>query len=124
MLASGTPPASAICRESLGGIQGRQAAGISAAWQGPKPSCGIGITPFLSWLRGPDERPLRDQVDLLHSSSDAGLPFADEIRTLAGRSELVQVRIADSRQGHLTAERIMADARLTATPAEPVSVLL
>jgi predicted ferric reductase len=87
---------------------------------------GIGVTPFLSWLRGLGEHPPRGPVDFFYSSSDPDMPYADEIRELAARSDLVQVHFSDGRRGHLTAERILAeaDADAAATPPGQVSVFL
>ncbi len=85
---------------------------------------GIGVTPFLSWLRDLGEHPPRGPVDFFYSSSDPDLPYADEIRELAARSDLVQVHISDGRQGHLTAERILAEAGGAAVPLGQVSVFL
>jgi predicted ferric reductase len=85
---------------------------------------GIGVTPFLSWLRALGEHPVRGPVDFFCSSSDADMPYADEIRELAARSGLVQVHFFDSRQGHLTAERILAEAGDPVAPSGQVSVFL
>jgi predicted ferric reductase len=84
---------------------------------------GIGVTPFLSWLRGLGEHPPRGRVDFFYSSSDPDLPYAAEIRELAARSELVQVHFSDGRSGHLTAEGILAAAG-AAVPVGQVSVFL
>jgi predicted ferric reductase len=85
---------------------------------------GIGVTPFLSWLRGLGEHPVRGPVDFFYSSSDAGMPYAAEIRELAARSDLVRVHIHDSRQGHLTAEWILAEAHGAAQHPGQLSVFL
>ena len=85
---------------------------------------GIGVTPFLSWLRALDQHPPRGPVDFFYSSSDPDVPYADEIRSLAARCDLVRVHLVDSRQGYLTAERIIAESGGTATPPERTSVFL
>lgn len=85
---------------------------------------GIGVTPFLSWLRGLGEHPPRGPVDFFYSSSDPDMPYADEIRELAARSDLVQVHFFDSRRGHLTAELILAQAGGAAASPGQVSVFL
>jgi predicted ferric reductase len=85
---------------------------------------GIGVTPFLSWLRGLGQHPVRGPVDFFYSSSDPDMPYADEIRGLAARSGLVRVHLFDSRQGRLTAERILAEAGGPVAPSGQVSVFL
>ena len=86
---------------------------------------GIGVTPFLSWLRDLGQHPTRGPVDFFYTSSDPDMPYADEIRELAARSDLVRVHFSDGRQGHLTAERVLAEAGgAAATPADQVSVFL
>jgi predicted ferric reductase len=85
---------------------------------------GIGVTPFLSWLRGLGQHPVRGPVDFFYSSSDADMPYAGEIRELAARSDLVQVHFHDNHQGHLTAERILAGTDGAVTLPGQVSVFL
>jgi predicted ferric reductase len=72
---------------------------------------GIGVTPFLSWLRGLEEQPLRGPVDFFYTSSGPDMPYADEIKTLAADSDLVYVHFVDSRDGRLTAQQVLASAR-------------
>ncbi len=67
---------------------------------------GIGVTPFLSWMRDLGQHPPRGTVDFFYSSAEPDMPYAEEIRDLAARAGLVRVHFIDSRQGHLTAERI------------------
>lgn len=83
---------------------------------------GIGVTPFLSWLRGLGQHPPRGPVDFFYSSPAPLAPYAAEVSSLAARSGLVRVHFVDSRQGHLTAERVIAEARTESS--EPVSVFL
>jgi predicted ferric reductase len=72
---------------------------------------GIGVTPFLSWLRALDNHPLRGRVDFFYTSASANPPYAAEIRALADRHDLVHVHFVNSSsQGHLTAERVLAAA--------------
>ena len=85
---------------------------------------GIGVTPFLSWLRALDQRPPRGRVDFFYSSPDPDMPYADEISELAARCNLVEVHFFDSRRGHLTAEQILAEAGGTTAPPGQVSVFL
>ena len=71
---------------------------------------GIGVTPFLTWLRALDDHPLRGREDF-YTSASADLPYAAEIREIADRYELMHVHFVDSsRAGHLTAERVMVTA--------------
>jgi predicted ferric reductase len=81
-------------------------------------------TPFLSWLRDLGQHPPRGPVDFFYSSSDPDMPYADEIRELAARAELIQVHFFDSRRGHLTAERILAEADGAAAIPGHISVFL
>ena len=72
---------------------------------------GIGVTPFLSWLRALDTHPLRGRVDFFYTSASADPPYAAEIRALADRRDPVHVHFVNSSsQGHLTAERVLAAA--------------
>jgi predicted ferric reductase len=72
---------------------------------------GIGVTPFLSWLRALDNHPLRGRVDFFYTSASADPPYTAEIRELANRHDMLHVHFVDSsREGHLTAERVMATA--------------
>ena len=70
---------------------------------------GIGVTPFLSWLRALDDQPTHGPVDFFYTSASADKPYATEIGELAARHKMVQVHFIDSsREGHLTAGRVMA----------------
>jgi predicted ferric reductase len=72
---------------------------------------GIGVTPFLSWLRALDQHPLRGRVDFFYASASADPPYAQEIRAIAERNSLVHVHFVNSSSdGHLTAERVLATA--------------
>src|SRR5215469_3616727 len=69
---------------------------------------GIGITPFLSWLRALDEQPPRGPVDLFYTSAGPDMPYTDEITAIAATCDLIRVHIIDSRDGHLTAAQVLA----------------
>jgi len=70
---------------------------------------GVGVAPFLSWLRALEE-PVPYRVDLFYTAVGSP-PFADEIRTIAGRHEKVSAHISDtSLDGRLTPERVLAVA--------------
>ncbi len=82
---------------------------------------GIGVTPFLSWLRSLDHQPLPSQVDFFYSTDGSAL-FADEIITIAASHPELHVHIHNSRtDGHLTADQILAGN--TSDPCE-LSVFL
>lgn len=70
---------------------------------------GIGVTPFLSWLRALDDHPLRGTVDFFYLSSSADIPYAEEIKALADSHVMVHLHLVNTgSEGHLTAERVMA----------------
>jgi predicted ferric reductase len=70
---------------------------------------GVGIAPFLSWLRSLDGRG-PDRVDFFYSAPGEP-PFADEIRAIAARTPLLRVHFTDtSTDGRLTPEAVLAAA--------------
>lgn len=71
---------------------------------------GVGIAPFLSWMRALDEHPVPGRVDLYYAFSGGPAPFADELVDLAkGRAD-VRTHLVDSRvDGRLSVDRILAD---------------
>jgi predicted ferric reductase len=70
---------------------------------------GVGIAPFLSWLRALDGH-LPYRVDFFYTS-DGEAPFAEEIRAIAGRHDSLQAHLVDtSAEGRLTTERVLAAA--------------
>jgi predicted ferric reductase len=71
---------------------------------------GIGVTPFLSWLRALDSRSLRGPVDFFYTSPSTDPPYAGEIKALAGRHDMMRAHIVNSREGRLTAEQALATA--------------
>jgi predicted ferric reductase len=71
---------------------------------------GVGVAPFLSWLRALDADGLHGRVDFF-LSADGEPPFAEEIRAIAARHPTLRAHIVDtSREGRLTAERVVAEA--------------
>ena len=67
---------------------------------------GVGVAPFLSWLRALDGR-LPYRVDFFYTA-DGEPPFSDEIRTIADRHASLQAHFVDtSVDGRLTAERVL-----------------
>jgi predicted ferric reductase len=69
---------------------------------------GVGVAPFLSWLRGLDEHPPPGRVDFFYTA-DGEAPFAEEIRTIAAANQSVHAHLIDTRvEGRLTTERVLA----------------
>jgi predicted ferric reductase len=69
---------------------------------------GVGVTPFLSWLRSLDAHPVHAEVDLFYTSAEDPVPYAEEIRTIAARHPEVRVHIVRSTvEGRLTAATIL-----------------
>lgn len=79
---------------------------------------GVGVAPFLSWMRALAVHPPPGNVDLYYAFSGGPAPFADELTTLGAGSANVAVHLVDSEvDGRLTAERIMSE-----TSAEPAGL--
>ncbi|MFI7600141.1 hypothetical protein [Actinoplanes sp. NPDC049681] len=69
---------------------------------------GIGITPFLSWLRALDQHAPPGRVDLFYSAQ-GDAPFAGEIVAIARRHPGIRVHLHDSATaGYLTAGQVLA----------------
>ncbi len=72
---------------------------------------GVGIAPFLSWMRALAAHPPPGQVDLYYAFTGGPAPFADELAAIGASSDSVRVHLVDSRvDGRLTADRIVAEA--------------
>jgi predicted ferric reductase len=70
---------------------------------------GVGVAPFLSWLRALDGQ-LPHRVDFFYTAYGEA-PFAEEIRKIAGRHESLHAHLIDTaREGRLTCERVLAFA--------------
>ncbi|MCU7729468.1 hypothetical protein ODJ79_37615 [Actinoplanes sp. KI2] len=68
---------------------------------------GIGITPFLSWLRALDQQTAPGQVDLFYSTQGEP-PFAGEITDIAGAHPTIKVHLHDTAaRGYLTADTVL-----------------
>jgi predicted ferric reductase len=68
---------------------------------------GVGIAPFLSWLRATDVHPLPPSVDFFYSYAGDD-PFADELRAIAAREPGLRLHLVDtSRQGRLVPEDVL-----------------
>jgi len=86
---------------------------------------GVGVTPFLSWLRSLEEFPVSGRVDFFYSvAGDA--PHLDEIREITTTHPCLQLHVVDTTvAGRLTAEQTLIASRPTDTasaPADPTSV--
>ncbi len=83
---------------------------------------GVGVAPFLSWMRALDEHPVPGRVDLYYAFSGGPAPFAEELVAIADGRDGVRTHLVDSRaDGRLTADRILAD---TGVPGSRLSVFL
>jgi predicted ferric reductase len=68
---------------------------------------GVGVAPFLSWLRALDGH-LPQRVDFFYANAGEA-PFADEIRAIAGRHEMLSAHLIDtSADGRLTPDQVLA----------------
>jgi len=68
---------------------------------------GIGITPFLSWLRALDQQAAPGRVDLFYSAQGEP-PFADEITEIARAHPTIKVHLHDTTaRGYLTADAVL-----------------
>ncbi len=81
---------------------------------------GVGIAPFLSWLRAFDAAPAHN-VDLFYSA-DGEAPYAAEIRAIASRHATLRAHIVDtSTDGRLSPEQALAAA---GAPPRELSVFM
>jgi predicted ferric reductase len=70
---------------------------------------GVGVAPFLSWLRALDGH-LPQRVDFFYSAAGEA-PFAAEIREIADRHDSLHAHLIDTTtEGRLTTERVLASA--------------
>lgn len=75
---------------------------------------GVGVAPFLSWLRALDTHPPQ-HVDFFYTS-DGEAPFADEIREIAARHDTLHAHLIDtSVDGRVTTAQLLA----ATAPAAP-----
>jgi predicted ferric reductase len=71
---------------------------------------GVGIAPFLSWLRALNGHHLAHRVDFFYTA-DGDAPFAEEIRAIAERHASLHAHLIDTRvEGRLTTERVLEAA--------------
>ena len=70
---------------------------------------GVGVAPFLSWLRSLDGH-LPRRVDFFYAA-DGDAPFAEEIRSIADRHDSLSAHLIDtSTAGRLTTDHVLATA--------------
>lgn len=70
-------------------------------------AAGVGVAPFLSWLRALDGGHLPHRVDFFYTA-DGDAPFAEEIRQIAERHESLHVHMIDtSVTGRLTPGHVL-----------------
>ncbi len=90
---------------------------------------GVGVAPFLSWMRAIEEHPPPGQVDLYYAFTGGPAPFADELVGIAEGRGSVRTHLVDSRvDGRLDVARILADtgvepARLSVFLCGPAAML-
>jgi predicted ferric reductase len=69
---------------------------------------GVGVAPFLSWLRALDRHGLADEVEFFYSA-EGEAPFADELRAIAAGHPALRLHLVDTAvDGRLTPERVLA----------------
>jgi predicted ferric reductase len=72
---------------------------------------GVGIGPFLSWLRGLDDEPGPGRIDFFYTSTDGGAPFASELEGIADRHQGLRLQLVNSTvDGRLTPDEVLATA--------------
>lgn len=83
---------------------------------------GVGIAPFLSWMRALEDHPAPGEVDLYYAFTGGPAPFAEELTALGAAGDSVRVHLVDSEvAGRLTTERVLAEA---SSAPEDLSVFL
>ena len=77
---------------------------------------GVGVAPFLSWMRALEVHPPPGEVDLYYAFTGTPAPFADELSAIGRAHDNIRVHLVDSAvAGRLTAERIMSEASAAAS---------
>jgi predicted ferric reductase len=83
---------------------------------------GVGIAPFLSWMRALDDHPPPGRVDLFYAFTGGPAPFAEELGEIGARRDDVRCHLVDSQvQGRLTVEEML---RVTRGPTDGLSVFM
>ncbi|MGZ4594371.1 MAG: ferredoxin reductase family protein [Actinomycetes bacterium] len=74
---------------------------------------GVGIAPFLSWMRALDEHPPPGRVNLFYAFSGGPPAFAEELLQIASGRDDVRCHLVDSQvEGRLTVARVLQDSRV------------
>jgi predicted ferric reductase len=74
---------------------------------------GVGVAPFLSWMRALDEHPPSGRVNLYYAFTGASAPFAEELTAIGAGHPSVRVHLVDSAvDGRLTAARILDESNV------------
>lgn len=77
---------------------------------------GVGVAPFLSWMRAIEEHPPPGRVNLYYAFTGGPAAFADELTAIGAVNETVQVHLVDSAvDGRLTSARILAESSVDST---------
>jgi len=72
---------------------------------------GVGIAPFLSWVRALEEHPPPGEVDLYYAFTGGPAPFAEELAERVARSDQVRLPLVDSAvTGRMTAQDVLGNA--------------
>jgi len=72
---------------------------------------GVGIGPFLSWLRALDDEPGPGRIDFFYTSTDGGAPFASELEGIADRHQELRLHLVNSTvDGRLTPDEVLTTA--------------
>ncbi len=83
---------------------------------------GVGVTPFLSWLRSLPEHPVHGEVDFFYTSAEDPVPYAEEIATIAARYDNVRAHLIRSTvDGRLTPAIVLGRV---SGPPQDLSVFL
>lgn len=104
----------------IGGPHGRfdrRLGGTRQVWIGG----GVGVAPFLSWLRTLAHEPLTDHVHFFYTA-EGPAPFADEVHGIASEHPTLHVHLVDSLvEGFLTPRRVLD---LVGGPPRDLSVFM
>lgn len=73
---------------------------------------GVGVTPFLSWMRSLSHEPLRARVHFFYTNAGPA-PYAEQITAIARAHPNLTVHLIDSSaEGHLTGSRVLDTVRV------------
>lgn len=76
---------------------------------------GVGVTPFLSWMRSLEHHPCAASVDFFYSVADDA-PYEEELRAIADAQPRVRLHVVRSQaEGRLTAATLLSTAAVDAS---------